>query len=156
MQNPSKKLSTRIVCNECIDKPIMLDKEFDIENVVMNDRRFMKIKWQDDYRCARAIMVGKARADKDSDYRKIKNYSFWNVSAAMYLHSISNVTEGECGKREVEMFQKALPDYQIVFLAWCCSQKPFKVIFAGPNADKRIFIYKHNGRFDAMMPWACL
>ena len=155
MENSREKSSTRAVCGECGKIPLLSDIEFDVETYVRNERKFLKVKWQDDYRCARAIMIGKAKADKDNDYRKIKNYSLWNVSAALYLHSISKVIPGDCGKQEVQMFQQALQDYQIVFLEKTCSHQAFKIMFVGPDAEK-IFIYKHNGRFDAMLPWACL
>ena len=139
---------THLVCEGCLVNSPSID--FDVDGMVLNNRNFLKVKWQDDYNCARAIMIGKAKVDKDSDYRKIKNNSLWNLCAALYLHNKSKVIPGKCGVQEVQLFQEALPDYQIFYIAKTCSHKPLNVLYIGPEAEKKIYIYEHNGLFDAI------
>ena len=141
---------THLKCQKCLNNVPAPFPEVDVDSLVQESRNFLKVKWQDDYNCARAIMIGKAKADRDPDYAKIKNYSFWNASAALYLHSISKVKSEQYGVREVQMSQEALPYYQIFYIANTCPHEMFNIVYIGPEADKKIYIYEHNGRFDVI------
>ena len=141
---------THLKCGKCDNKKPAMFSGDDVDLLVQNNRNFIKIKWQDDYHCARAIMVGKAKADKDPDYVKIRNNSFWNLSAALYLHGISKVDSANCGISEIQMFQEALPGYQLFYIANTCCHKMFDILYIGPEAEKKIYIYEHNGRFDTI------
>ena len=145
-----KELCTHLKCDECANSKGNLWPELDADSLVLNDRSFLKVKWQDHYKCVRAMMIEKAKADKDCDYTKTKNYSLWNLSAALYLHKMSKVEPGGCGVREDHIFQEAKPGYQIFYLAKICSHKPFTILYIGPEAEKKIYINQHNGLVDAI------
>ena len=62
---------------------------------------------------------------------------------------------GSCGLDEMTKFQNVLQDYQIFVIRKICVHKPFDVLYVGPEADNHIYIYEHDGIFDAIERMTC-
>lgn len=114
-----------------------------VEKVLETKRSVVRILNDDEMCCARAIVTMKAFADADSardpDYVNLRKGHPAQKVRAEELHTKAKVPKGTCGIKELQMFQQALPDYQIKVLS---VDKPHMIIFAGPEADKKILLLK--------------
>jgi hypothetical protein len=66
---------------------------------------------------------------------------------ARELHNTAGIALQRCGIDEIKAFQTVLNGYQIHVL----SKEHFNaVIYKGPNAEKKIYLYYHDCHFDAI------
>ena len=66
---------------------------------------------------------------------------------ARELHQNANVPLGPCGIGQAKQFQAYLSEYQISIVA---KEYGNKIIYAGPEKDKRIYLYMHNNHYDVI------
>jgi len=118
-----------------------------VRGIVKRSR--VTIQKKDQLCCARAIVTMKARVDggsTDADYKNMLRGRPIQTNRAKELHRLANVPEGPCGLKELDMFQAALPGYQIKVLS---IDPPHMIIYAGPvDSDKRILLIKEDGHYD--------
>ena len=69
------------------------------------------IKNQDQLCCARALVVAKAKVDDDPDYDSIKRDLPFQKTRTLTLPI------GPCGLKEINVFQQALSEYQIIVVS---------------------------------------
>ena len=116
-------------------------------------KSIIPIKNQDELCCARAIVTMRAHC-----HRNDPGHMPWNewdtlqrgrprqTIRARELHQAAGVPEGPCGLRELDLFQRYLaPTYQIKVIS---RQKPFFVIFRGPDAPHTIVLLKGNQHYE--------
>jgi hypothetical protein len=85
-----------------------------LESYLTKKRGIIQIKNKDDLCCARAIVVAKAKLDKDPQYKSIVDHRrATQTTLAQELHESAGVPLGSCGIAEVKKFQAALPGYQL-------------------------------------------
>ena len=135
------------VCQDCLDG---VRTDLDINEYIMRNRNFINIMNQDEIACARAIVTA-----KDELYKNPLNIESEQELSAYDLHSKAGVPVGSCGLDEMTKFQNVLQDYQIFFIRKTCVHKHFDVLYVGPEADKHIYIYEHDGIFDAIERMTC-
>ena len=96
-------------------------------------------------------MVAIAKLKNDQQYRTITNThtSTLQTRLAHELHERCSVPIAECGFSEVKQFQTHLTDYQISIVS---KKHQNSIIFAGPEATKRIYVYSHmyNSHYDVI------
>ena len=63
------------------------------------------------------------------------------------LHQNANVPLGPCGIEQAKLFQACLSEYQISIVS---KEYGDKIIYAGPENDKRIYLYMHNNHYDVI------
>jgi hypothetical protein len=109
---------------------------------VVNLERFLRkkdcivqIKNKDELCCARAIVVAKAKLDRDPKYKIIVDHRrAMQTTFAHQLHeSIAGVPLGSCGIPEIKKFQAALPDYQLNVIS---KEHLNALIYSGPEAER--------------------
>ena len=87
---------------------------FDIDDYLDEKNSVVRIKNKDDMCLARALVVARAKIDKDPRYNQIKRSDRpLQREKAFDLHEAANVPLGPCGLNEVALFQQYLIDYQI-------------------------------------------
>ena len=116
-------------------------------------RSIIKINNQDHLCCARAIVTTKAWLHRNDHHHMAR--SDWDTLSrgrprqeeyARQLHQAAGVPEGPCGLPELEAFQKVLsPHYQLKVMS---RQKPFFIIFKGPDAPNIIRLLKSDNHFE--------
>ena len=85
-----------------------------LESYLTKKRGIVQIKNKDELCCARAIIVAKAKYDKDPQYKNIVDHRRgMQTRLAQELHKLSGVPLGPCGSPEVKKFQAVLPEYQL-------------------------------------------
>ena len=90
---------------------------------------------------ARALVVAKAKLDNDPRDRQIRNHRRpMQTRLAQELHQNAGVALGPCGIEQAKQFQAYLADYQISIVS---NEYGNKIIYAGPERDKRIYLYMH-------------
>ena len=113
----------------------------------------IRIENQDDLCCARAIVTTKAWIHRNDPGHMPKNN--WDTlrkgrprqkKMAQDLHRAAGVPEGPCGLPELEQFQMVLsPHYQLKVMS---RQKPFFIIYKGPDAPHIIRLLKSGDHFE--------
>ena len=63
------------------------------------------------------------------------------------LHTNADVPLGPCGIEEAKRFQVYLTEYQINIVS---KEYNNKIIYSGPDKDKRIYLYMHNNHYDVI------
>ena len=116
-------------------------------------RSIIRISNQDQLCCARAIVTMKAYCHRNDPGVMPKNT--WvtlrdgyprQEKMAQELHQAAGVPEGPCGLQELESFQKYLaPTYQLKVMT---RQKPFFIMFRGPEAPHIIRLLKSGDHFE--------
>ncbi|CAB4017783.1 Hypothetical predicted protein [Paramuricea clavata] len=122
---------------------------------VVNLERFLRkkdcivqIKNKDDLCCARAIIVAKAKLDKDPQYKSIVTpRGTLQTHLAHQLHESAGVPLGSCGIPEVKKFQTALPGYQLNVIS---KEHLNALIYTGPEAEKHLYLYHHDNHYDVI------
>ena len=141
----------------------------DLERKMTEKQCFINIKNKDELCCARAIITAKAKLDKDSRWNSIRQGRKIQKQLAEELHQQAGVQHKRCDLEDVKKFQFVLPDYQIhviskeALLNLSClrtfefrtplgtSLLPFNgIVFKGPEADKKIYLYLHDEHFDVI------
>ena len=101
--------------------------------------------------CARATITAKAKLDQHEAYQRIRKGRGIQGDLAKELHEWANVPIGQCGIEEIKQFQSVLPGYQIHVV----SRDHFNaMIFAGPEADNKIYLYMHENHYDVITSMA--
>jgi len=119
-----------------------------IESLIRKKKSVVRINNNDELCCARSIIVAKAKADNNPQYKTIKRGTLIQTKLAQQLHKASNVPQGPCGLEEIGKFQEQLtPHYQIVVIS---AEHGFQSIFRGPPASKILGILKEGQHFHAL------
>lgn len=115
-----------------------------LQKRLQNKKCFVQILNKDELCLARAIVTAISREKKDrwSSFRKGASIQ---RSEALKLHSRAGVPVKRCGLEKVKKFQEVLPEYQLVIVSAECFDQ---IVYKGPDADKVIFLYFHNGHFN--------
>jgi hypothetical protein len=119
-----------------------------LESLLRKRDCIIQIKNKDDLCCARAIVVAKAKLDKDPQYKSIvKHERPLQTNLARQLHESAGVPLGSCGIPEVKKFQAALPGYQLNVIS---KEHLNAMIYSGPEADKCLYLYHHDNHYDVI------
>ena len=113
----------------------------------------ISIKHQDELCCARAIVTTRAWLHRNdpgvmpwNEWRALLQGRPRQTIRAQELHRTAGVPEGPCGLAEIEAFQRYLaPNYQIKVIS---RQKPFFIIYRGPEAPNIIRIIKSGDHYE--------
>ena len=97
--------------------------------------------------CARALVVAKAKVDDDPDYDSIKRDLPFQKTRALTLHQEAGVPIGPCGLKEINVFQQALSEYQIIVVS---AEHGHSVLYKGEKRDKQLILLSHDGHFDVI------
>ena len=113
-----------------------------LESYLTKKRGIVQIKNKDGLCCARAIIVTKAKYDKDPQYKSIvKHERPMQTRLAQELHETSGVPLGPCGIPEVKKFQATLSGYQLNVVS---KEHLNALIYSGPEAEKHLYLYHHD------------
>ena len=119
-----------------------------LESYLTKKRGIVQIKNKDELCCARAIIVAKAKYDKDPQYRSlVSRTGTVRGRLAQELHETSGVPLGPCGIPEVKKFQTTLPGYQLNVVS---KEHLNSVIYSGPEAEKHLYLYHHDNHYDVI------
>ena len=118
-----------------------------------NKQSILYIKNQDTLCCARAIVTVKAWLHCNdpgvmpwNDWIALRDGRPRQGVYARQLHQAAGVPEGPCGLAELEKFQQYLaPNYQLKVIS---RQKPFFIIFRGPEAPNILRLLKSGDHFE--------
>lgn len=111
-------------------------------------RYVIRIMNHDDLCCARAIIVGKAIADKDEQLKVIKDSrKQLQKTLAQKLHEEARVPIERCGLNQIKLFEIVLSDYQFVVVS---AEHSHSIVHKGPPSDKQIVLLMHDGHFDVI------
>ena len=66
---------------------------------------------------------------------------------AQELHANADIPLGPCGIEEAKQFQTYLAEYQINIVS---KEYNNKIIYSGPEKDKKIYLYMHNNHYDVI------
>lgn len=97
-----------------------------------------------DFCCARAFDVGHPHQHKDysmeskREYKNLRNGYPVKEKRAQELQELVCVPLGECGLRELELFQIILSEYQIVTVS---ARLGNSIIFSGPDCDRQLIYH---------------
>ena len=112
-----------------------------LESYSTKKRGIVQIKNKDEFCCARAIIVAKAKYDKDPQYKGIVDHRRgMQTRLAQELHKLSGVPLGPCGIPEVKKFQAVLPGYQLNVVS---KEHLNALIYLGPEAEKHFYHGEH-------------
>lgn len=134
-------------CEDCLNKVFT---DLDVNEYLTRNRNFILIMNQDEISCARAIVT-----IRDQLYKNPLDIEEDQRSSAHDLHERSGVPIASCGLKEIEHFQNILPQYQLFVISKMCAHKPFEIVYVGPEAEKHIYLYEHDGIFDAIEYMTC-
>ena len=113
-----------------------------LESFLIKKDCIVQNKNKDDLCCARAIIVAKAKLDKDPTYKSIVDHRrATQTNLAHQLHESAGVPPGCCGIPEIKKFQAALPDYQLNVIS---KDHLNALIYSGPEAEKHLYLYHHD------------
>ena len=118
---------------------------------MIDKRCIIRIQNDDDLCCARAIVTAKAKLDKHDKWGSIRKGCTVQTKLAEELHKQAGVNQGSCGIEEVKSFQKVLDGYQLHVV----SADHFNgIIYAGPGAENKIYLYYHDQHYDVITSMA--
>ena len=122
--------------------------EINLEKHLEKKRSIVRIQNDDDLCMARALVVAKAKLDNNPQYKSVVDHRRpMQTRLAQELHQNAGVPLGPCGIEEAKQFQAYLADYQISIVSIEYSSK---IIYAGPEKDKKIYLYLHNNHYDVI------
>ena len=122
--------------------------EVNLEKHLEKKKSIIRIQNDDDLCMARALVVAKAKVDNDTRDRHIRDPNRpLQTRLAQELHQNARVPLGACGLDQAKQFQAYLTDCQINIVS---KEYGNKIIYAGPEKDKRIYLYMHNNHYDVM------
>jgi hypothetical protein len=132
------------------DSPKLLaDKLRDKHSVV-------QVRNSDEICLARAIVIGKARADGDMAlYKKLQTHrnpthlgdKTAQTVEAKALIALAGLAPRRFDIADLKVFQKALPGYMIIAIG---AEQLNSVIFRGEEREKKIMVLHHNNHFDVL------
>ena len=92
-------------------------------------------------------VTAKARLDEHPKCNSIRLGTLEQDLMVRELHITAGIALQRCGIDGIKAFQTVLNGYQIHVL----SKEHFNaVIYKGPNAEKKIYLYYHDGHFDVI------
>ena len=119
-----------------------------LESYLRKKDCIVQIKNKDELCCARAIIVAKAKYDKDLQYKSlVSRTGTVQGRLAQELHETSGVPLGPCGIPEVKKFQTTLPGYQLNVVS---KEHLNAVIYSGPEAEKHLYLYHYDNHYDVI------
>ena len=122
--------------------------EVNLEKHLDKKKSIIRIRNDDELCMARALVVAKAKLDNDPRDRHIRMSNRpLQARLARELHQNANVPLGPCGIEQAKLFQTYLSEYQISIV---CKEYGDKIIYAGPEKDKRIYLYMHSNHYDVI------
>ena len=122
--------------------------EVSLEKHLQKKRSIARIQNDDNLCMARALVVSKAKVDNDTRDRLIRDHRRpMQTRFAQELHQNAGVPLGPCGIEEAKQFQAYLADNQISIVS---KEYGNKIIYAGPEKDKKIYLYMHNNHYDVI------
>ena len=122
--------------------------EVNLEKHLQKKRSIVQIQNNDDLCMARAFVVAKAKVDNDPQYKSIVDHrGTMQTRLAQELHQNAGVPLGLCGLEQAKQFQVHLADYEISIVS---KEYGNKIIYAGPEKDKKIYLYMHNHHYDVI------
>ena len=120
-------------------------KYVNMHKFLQQKKCILQIQNDDELCCARAIVTAKANIDKHAKWNSIRQGREIQKQLAKQLHAEAGVPLEKCSIEEVKMFQCVLSDYQLHVM----SREHFNaIIYSGPEAEKKIFLYLHDDHFD--------
>ena len=122
--------------------------EENLEKHLEKKRSIIRIRNEDELCMVRALLVAKAKLDNDSHYKGIADHR-WPIQTrlAPELHQNAGVPLGPCGIEQAKHFQTYLTEYQISIVS---KEYGNKIMYAGPEKDKKIYLYMHNDYYDVI------
>ena len=125
---------------------------FDIDDYLDEKNSVVRIKNKDDLCLARALVVARAKVDKDPRYNQIKQSArAIQREKAFDLHEAANVPLGPCGLNEVALFQQYLTDYQIMVISGDHNNSVIYPPQSSGTAEKpHLILYLHGNHFDTI------
>ena len=125
---------------------------YNIDDYLDEKNSVVRIKNKDDLCLARALVVARAKVDKDPRYNQVRDSRKpLQREKAFDLHEAANVPLGPCGLNEVALFQQYLSDYQIVVVS---GDHNNSVIYPPPSSgtDQKphLTLYLHDNHFDVI------
>ena len=125
---------------------------YDIDDYLDRKGSVVRIKNKDDLCLARALVVARAKIDKDPKYRYISDSRKpLQRERAFDLHKAANVPLRPCGLNEVALFQQYLTDYQIRVIS---GDHNNRVIYppqsSGTDEKQPLTLYFHDNHFDVI------
>ena len=122
--------------------------EVNLEKHLEKKRSVVRIRNDDDLCMARALVVAKAKLDDDPRDRQIRDHRWpMQTRLARELHQNAGVPLGPCGIEQAKLFQAYLTEYQINIVS---KEYNNNIIYAGPEKDKRIYLYMHDNHYDVI------
>ena len=119
-----------------------------LQNYLNKKRCFIQIKNKDELCCARAVVVAKAKLDKDPPMKSLfAPRGTLQDRLARELHETAIVPLGPCGIGEIKKFQAVLPGYQLNIVS---KEHLNAMISSGPEADKCLYLYNHDNHYDVI------
>ena len=111
-------------------------------------RSIVRIRNDDNLCMARALVVAKAKLYNDPQYKSIVDHrGTMQTRMAQELHQNANVPLDPCGIEQAKLFQAYLFEYQINIVS---KEYNNNIIYAGPEKDKKIYLYMHNNHYDVI------
>ena len=111
-------------------------------------KRFIEIRNKDELCFGRALVVAKARVDRDRNYNAVRaNNTKTQATYAKALYEKANVKEGPCGPEEWQKFQNHLSTYQIIVVS---AEHGNAIIFQGPSREKKLILFMSNNHYDVI------
>ena len=122
--------------------------EINLEKHLEKKRSIVRIQNDHDLCMARALVVAKAKLDNDPQDRQIRDRRWpMQTRLAQELHQNAGVPLAPCGLEQAKQFQAYLTEYQISIVS---KEYSNKIIYAGPEKDKKIYLYMHNNHYDVI------
>lgn len=122
-------------------------KYIDLGRMLKEKRGIIRINNSDDLCCARAIVTAMARLDKHPKWERIRHGGKIQTDLAIQLHRKADVPLQRCTIKDLHLFQKVLPDFQLNVL----SKDSFNsLVYQGHDAEKKIYLYHHDDHFDVV------
>ena len=122
--------------------------EVNLEKHLEKKRSIVRIRNDDDLCMARALIVAKAKLDNDPRYKYVADHRKpMQTHLAQELHQNAGVPLGPCGIEQAKQFQAYLTEYQISIVS---KEYENKIVYAGPEKDKTIYLYMHNNHYDVI------
>ena len=118
-----------------------------LEKHLEKKRSVIRIQNNDNLCMARALVVAKAKLDDNPQYKSIVDHRRpMQTRLAQELHTNAGVPMGPRGI-EAKKFQLYLTEYQINIVS---KEYNNNIIYAGPDKDKKIYLYLHNNHYDVI------
>lgn len=122
-----------------------------VSELLKRKKNVIRINNFDELCCARAIVTVKTHQDYGSGHwmsRSCKRGFPLQETLAKELHDAAGVPHGPCGLAEIQLFQTALPEYQLLVID---AEMGYQMIFKGPlkPREKQLAIIKVKDHYHA-------